>query len=158
MVIGVKKRPRRPWSEGMTLVEVLAAALLLSLLVTSFLQMYTQSWTVSARDDERLLAVHLAQLTLEEWLAAHDYRDVQEKMAGDPVRTLANDEVLREIWQRLLPRLWGEGEYYEAYTPLVQLAYAVPGRSGGPIRVTVTIRGRHEKGVTLHGVMAEPLS
>ncbi len=145
-------------SRGMTLVEVLAAALLLSIIVTSVLQLYAQSWTVSAHDGERLTAAHLAQLTLEEWLAAHDFRDVQAKMADDRIRTLSNDAVLRHIWDVLLPQLWEEVTFYEAYTPVVELAAAVPGRSDGPIRVTVTVSGKFHKSVTLHGVKANPVS
>nr|MBO2479413.1 hypothetical protein [Bacillota bacterium] len=141
----------------MTLVEVLAAALLLSIIVTSVLQLYTQSWTVSARDGERMVAAHLAQLTLEEWLAVHDYRDVKAKMADHPIRTLDNDDVLRDIWDEMLPGMWKEVTFYETYTPVVELAHALPGRSDGPIRVTVTISGRHHQSVTLHGVKDEPV-
>lgn len=156
--MAVGRRQRRPRTKGMSLVEVLAAAFLLSFVVTSLLQMYTQSWTVSAHDDERMVAAHLAQLTLEEWLAAHDYPDVRAKMAEDPMRTPTNDDVLREIWQGMLPRLWGEGAFFETYTPSVRLEDAVPGRTDGPIRVTVTVSGRHGKSVTFHGVKAEPVS
>lgn len=153
----MKRRYRVHGSRGMTLVEVLAAALLLSVIVTAVLQVYTQGWMVSANDEERLVAAHLAQLVLEEWLAAHDYQEVQKKKQAERIRTLANDAVLQAIWDDMLPQLWGEETFYDEYTPVVQLADAVPGRPGGPIRVTVTITGKNHRDVSLHGMKAEPM-
>lgn len=89
---------------------------------------------------------------------AHDYGEVQAKMADDCTRTLGNDAILRKIWEEQLPEWWGEDSFYETYTPSIELAHAIPGRMNGPIRVTVTISSKHDKGVTLHGVKAVPAS
>lgn len=137
-------------SRGMTLVELLAVAVMLSFITSAVLMLYSQSWHASHKDDRQLKAGHIAQLVLEEWLAAQDYEQIRGKM-GMVTLTTANDDILREIWDN--------NPEYQPYKPQVELAYADATRNSGPIRVTVTIEtqgtGPRNPMVTLHGIKAE---
>ncbi|MBX6396287.1 MAG: prepilin-type N-terminal cleavage/methylation domain-containing protein [Alicyclobacillaceae bacterium] len=68
--------------QGLTLLEVLAAMTLLSLVVMSFLVLYNQMWTASVKSSDRLDAVHLAETQMSQWLADpnHDYAHLQGRM------------------------------------------------------------------------------
>ncbi len=146
-------------SRGMTLVELLAVALILSLVTGAVLLLHAQSWHISHKDNKRLTAAHIAQYVLEEWMAVYNYEQVKEMMDKSPL-TLDNDDVLKEIWDL--------NTDYQPYTPQIELAYADDdeNRKAGPIRVTVTIineisgigsENDENKiiSVTLHGIMAE---
>lgn len=133
-------------SRGMTLLELLAASVLLSIIISAVLLLYSQSWAASVKDNEHLTATHIAQYTLEEWLARHDYLTVKDRMSASPL-TLGNDAVLREIW--------AANTGYQSYTPRIELAFADSTRNEGPIRVTITIESKNKRAVTLHGIMSE---
>lgn len=133
-------------SRGMTLVELLAVSVMLSILISAVLMLYSQSWAASLKDDEKLTASYIAQSVLEEWLAVHDYQTVKEKMSHSPLGR-GNDNILQDIWEKKPD--------YETYTPKIELAYADPSRHAGPIRVTITIESKNKQAVTLHGIKTE---
>lgn len=138
-----------PASRGMTLLELLAVSVMLSIIVSAVLMLYSQSWTASVKDNEQLTATHIAQYVLEEWLAVQDYQQIKDKMDKSPL-TLGSDAVLQEIWTR--------NTEYPSYTPEIELAYADTDRGAGPIRVTITIESKNKRAVTIHGIKAETTS
>lgn len=144
---GCDLSPSRSASRGMTLVELLAASVLLSIIIGFVLMLYSQSWAASVKDNEHLTATHIAQFTLEEWMARHDYLTVKDKMNDSRLLTRENDAVLQEIW--------AANTGYQSYTPRIELAYADPARNVGPIRVTITVVSNNKRTVTLHGIMSE---
>ncbi|MDI3257650.1 MAG: prepilin-type N-terminal cleavage/methylation domain-containing protein [Kyrpidia sp.] len=77
-----KRGPGDNRQKGLTLVEVLAALTILSLIVAGLLALFGQATATSQTDTDRLTAVHLAQSELAKWLAqpGHDYATLRARV------------------------------------------------------------------------------
>jgi len=151
---GVRVTSRPNFSKGMTLVELLAVAVILSIVIGGFLLHQSQSWLESKKDDKQLAAGHIAQQVLEQWLLVNDYQRVKDKLNENPRRNVNNDNELKNIWQT-----YQNITQYQNYRPTIELAYANETRQEGPIRVSVTVEtegpSQHKRSVTFHGIKSD---
>lgn len=141
----------RKSEKGMTLVEVLAAVVILSVIMGTVLAVYSQSRATSVRDDERLKALYLAQTVLERWTALpennyaalnHELKNASDNPNAVVVRDLTN-ETLRTIWN---------GLNSQGFTPRIRFQY-LNHTVDDPVRVTVTVASQNDISVSLEGLV-----
>ncbi|MFC4767984.1 prepilin-type N-terminal cleavage/methylation domain-containing protein [Effusibacillus consociatus] len=144
----------RTFEKGMTLVEVLAAVVILSMVTGSVLVTYSQSRTTSVRDNERLAATHLAQTVLEEWTALpeNNYAELNNALKNHPGKPNATIE--RDLTDPTLQRIW-TSLTYQGFSPIIRFHYS-NNTLDGPVRVSVTVESKNRISVSLHGLVVPP--
>lgn len=143
---------KKAWSfrkteSGMTLVEILAAVVIMSIVAGTVFAIYGQSHAASVRDNERLTALHLAQTVLNEWTALPDnnhaaLNDVLKNHVNSP-----NAVMERDLTDPHLQTIWN-GLNYQGYTPVIRFRY-LNHEIDGPVQVTVTVESPNRVSVSL---------